>query len=121
MSDTSLYSSLYEQIREYAELVDDVLIKVKEGNSSPGDASRQKLGRLLMNFAEDRWDDLPTRLIGLMLHDKSDFDQSNWARVGKALTSSELNESVVESLESLARSLQEEHAEAVSRIQGWAR
>lgn len=121
MSDTSLYSGLYQQIREYAEMVDDVIIDLKEGTSSPSDAHRKELGELLVKLAGDRWDDLSTRLVALMLRDKGDIAQAEWARVGNALLSSKTDSSVVEPLEHLARSLEQEQAGVMERIRGWSR
>ncbi len=37
MSHIAMYSGVYEQIREYAELLDKVLIEIKGGTSSPLD------------------------------------------------------------------------------------
>jgi hypothetical protein len=120
MSDTSFYSGLYQQIREYAELVDDVLIGLKEGTSSSSDASRQKLGEFLLNLANDCSDDLPTRLLVLVLQDKGGVASAEWSRIGNALLSSEVDNSVVEPLEKLACSLEQEQAGAMARIQGWS-
>src|SRR3990172_11041299 len=119
MSDTSLYSSLYEQVLEYAGLVDDVLVRIKEHTSSPDDASRQKLAKFLTSFASDQWGELPGRLVALMLSERSEFAQKDWARVGKALLSNELDDFVVESLEHLAKSLQQKHAETATRMGVW--
>ena len=121
MSDTSLYSSLYEQVLEYAALVDDVLVSIKDDTSSPNDVSRQKLAKFLTIFASDQWDELPSRLVALMLSEKSGFAQKDWARVSTALLSNETDDFLVESLEHLAKSLQHKHAETATRMGVWPR
>ena len=50
MSQIAMYSGVYEDIREYAELLDKVLIDLKGGNSSPNDAIRRKLADLLKSL-----------------------------------------------------------------------
>ena len=121
MSDVSLYSSLYEPVLEYAELVNEVLIGIKEGASSSGDESRQKLAKFLVNLGADQWDDLPSRLVALMLNERSGFEKRNWAKAGNALLSDQIDDFVMDSLEHLAESLQHKHAETATRMGVWPR
>jgi len=117
MSDMGLYAGLYEQIREYAELVDGVLIALKEGKSSPSDTPRKELGRLLANLAENGGDDLSARRIAMILRSKTDFDPK-WSEVGSALLSDKVDEKTVDLLENLAQSLEEDQAATVARMRG---
>ena len=42
MSHTGLYSGLYARVRQYAELLDEVIIRLKSGESTPTDPGRQR-------------------------------------------------------------------------------
>ena len=121
MSEAGLYSGLYEQVREYAELLDTVLIGLKGGTSSPEDESRRKLSNFLMSLGSGHWSDLTTRLIAILLRDKADVDEREWDRAGKALLSSEVGGSVIDLLEKLALSLEQEQVGAMARIRGSSR
>ena len=50
MSHIAMYSGVYEEIRDYAELLDKVLVELKGGTSSPQDESRRKLGQFLKSL-----------------------------------------------------------------------
>jgi hypothetical protein len=56
-----------------------------------------------------------------MLSERSGFAQRNWAKVGKALISGEIDDFVMDSLEYLASSLQHKHAETATRMGVWPR
>lgn len=116
MSNPGFYASIYEQIREYAELVDNVLIGLKSGTSSQNDPQRQKLGNLLIILAGDTWDSLPTRMIALMLRDR--HNTSQWAQLGKTLLTEQSDPSVIKDLETLAVALEQEQAETINRMRG---
>lgn len=121
MSEAGLYSGLYEHIREYAELLDNVLIGLKRNASTPDDESRRKLSRFLMSLGSDRWSDLSTRLITILVRDKVDVDEREWAEAGAALMSAEVDSSIIELLEKLALSLEQEQVGALARIRGSSR
>jgi hypothetical protein len=121
MSEAGLYSGLYGQIREYAELLDNVLIGLKRGTSSPDDESRRRLGNFLISLGSDRWSDLPTRLIATLVRDKAEVEEREWSRAGNALLSPDVDAPLIELLEVLARSLEQEQAMAMARIRGSSR
>jgi hypothetical protein len=121
MSEAGLYSGLYDQIREYAELLDTVLIGLKGGTSYPDDESRRKLSNFLTSLGSRRWTDLSTRLVAILLRDKSDVDEREWVRAGNALLSPEVDGSVIELLENLALSLEQEQVGAMARLRGSSR
>jgi len=119
MSETGLYSGLYQNLHEYADLVDRVLVNIKTGRSSENDPSRQELGELLIQLAQDQLDDLPVRLIQLALQNRSDVSRADLDRAGKALVSEEIDEDTIRRLELIAQVLEEEQTRAMSRIQRW--
>lgn len=118
MSNPGFYASLYEQIREYAELVDKVLINLKSGTSSPNDPDRQQLGNLLATLAGETWDSLPTRMISLMLRDRHNTSQKKWEQLGKTLLTDQSDPSVIKDLETLAITLEQEQAGTINRMRG---
>lgn len=118
MSNPGLYASMYEQIREYAELVDTVLIGLKSGTSQPHDPSRQKLGNLLITLAGETWDSLPTRMIALMLRDTRKTNQQKWEQLGQALLAEELDPTFTKDLEDLAIALEHEQAGTITKMRG---
>src|SRR5262249_9571993 len=118
MSDTGLYSGLYQQIAEYAELVDKVLISLKDSSSSPRDESRQRLGRLMTDLANQRWSNISLRVLALMLADEPPNTQAKWAGIGQALLSEQTQPLVVDELEHLAQTLEREQTKVLARIRG---
>lgn len=118
MSNPGFYASIYEQIREYAELVDTVLISLKSGTSSPNDPKRQELGNLLITLSGETWDSLPTRMIALMLRDRHNTSQKKWAHLGKTLLTEQSDSSVIKDLEALAVALEQEQAGTINRMRG---
>jgi len=121
MSESGLYSGLNEQIREYAELLDSVLISLKGGTISPDDESIRRVSGFLMGIGSRRWSDLSTRLITILVRDKTNVEDEEWARAGNALLSSKIDRGVIDLLEKLALSLEQEQVSAMARIRGSSR
>lgn len=121
MSDIGLNSGLYGQMREYAELLDDVLVGLKTGTALPDDDSRQRLADFLTALGADNWQDIPTRVIAMLLRDKAHVEKNDWPALASALLSGEVDEVVINKLEGLAWSLEQEQAVAMARIRGSAR
>lgn len=119
MSETGLYSSLYQNLHDYADMIDRVLVNIKTGRVLPKSPTRQELGRLLIQLAEEESDNLPARLIQLSLQARSNVSRAELTNVGKALISGEIHEDTIIQLEGIAQVLEEEQAKAMSRIQRW--
>jgi hypothetical protein len=117
MSDIGLNSGLYGQMREYAELLDDVLIGLKTNVALPSD-SRQRLADFLTALEADNWQDVPTRVIAILLRDKAYVEKNDWPALASALLSDEIDETVINKLERLAWSLEQEQSIAMARIRG---
>src|SRR5258708_39151520 len=103
MSDTGLYSGIYQLMREHAELIDEVLIGLKDGSGSTEDSSRQKLAKTLTNMANPKSDNLSIRLLAQMLRDKDGGYPTKWTEISAALLSKHPTPSLIEDLEILAR------------------
>jgi hypothetical protein len=120
MSDAGLYSGLYEQIRGYAELVDDVLISLKAGTSHPADNERHKLAEFLMSLSSDHRDNFAAQRLLMILRTKVS-GQPRWPDLGRALLSETESAQVIPPLESLARSLEDEQVNVTTRMRGATR
>ena len=116
MSQIAIYSGVYEEIREYAELLDKVLVDLKGCTSSPRDESRRKLAEFLKSLGGAQTADLSMRLIKFLLRDNADIDPLELAKIGGLLGAGPVDNSVVEPLERLAESLQREQAVAMARM-----
>jgi hypothetical protein len=117
---SGLYLGLYEQIREYAELVDEVLIALKKGTSLPSDTKRQQLGSVLVGLANSDTTDLVAHRVAIMLKSKASLDPA-WLTVGQALTLPDADSSLIELLEGFAHSLEEEQKGAWAGMHGGLR
>jgi len=116
MSHIAMYSGVYEQIREYAVLLDKVLIELKGGTSSPQDESRRNLSQFLKSLVVPQPGDLKMRLINVLLRDNNDLNPPELAEIGERLESEEVDASVIGPLERLAQSLEQEQAVAMARM-----
>jgi hypothetical protein len=121
MSQTAILSGMYEELREYAELLDKVLIELKGGDSGPASERRKKLGRLLTEMGSARTTSLTARLVGLLLKRERQVTPEELARIGARLgstTAAEIGLAEITRLEELARSLEQEQAVAMARMRG---
>lgn len=116
MSHIAMYSGVYEEIREYAELLDKVLIDIKGGTSSSQDEDRRKLAQFLISLVTPREGDLTMRLINILLRDNGEIDPPELAKIGEQLEGEDVDGSVIEPLEQLAQSLEQEQAVAMARM-----
>jgi hypothetical protein len=123
MSDIGLQSGFYAQVRDYAELLDDALIEIKTGTSqiAINDAAR-RLGEFLTTLGgSSDSQDLPTRLMAVLLRDCFQGQNNDWITLGQALLRGEVNDTIINDLEALAWSLEQQQATAMARIRGSAR
>jgi hypothetical protein len=117
MSSTGLFSGLYYRVREYAELLDDVIIQVKSGEGGPRDQRRQKLARLLLALDQLPAADLTTQLLSVLVREQGDGN-AQWGDVGRALLDPQASESVLPRLEELARAVEHERAGMLAKMRG---
>lgn len=117
MSATGLFSGLYARVREYAELLDDVIIQVKSGEGGPADRRRQKLAKLLVALDDEPAADLATQLLLVLVRERRDGG-AGWADVGRALLGPGVPSSVVPRLEELARIVEDERAGMLAKMRG---
>lgn len=117
MSSTGLYSGLYTRVREYAELLDNVIIQLKSGGGDPQAPHRQRLARLLLALDQSPAVDLATQLLSVLIREQVDVD-ARWADVGRALLGRDVPPHVIGRLEELARAVENERAGMLAKMRG---
>lgn len=120
MTNPGLYSGIYQQIREYAELVDEVLITLKADNDKVDRAPRQKLADVLSELVTERANSLQVRMVGLLIIGDDTNNRARWARVARLLNSDVVDTSLIAELESLAQTLEEGQSDAMAKMRGWS-
>ena len=96
MSNTALYSGHYTQISDYARLLDNVLIQLKSGGSTPSDTPRQKLTKLFKDLASGTAADLSLRTLELVLRKGGAGDKRTWSQIADALGGEKVSERIVQ-------------------------
>ena len=118
MSDIGVHSNVYQRVRDYGQLIDEVILGLRSPGTSPADSSRRKLGELLVGVAAAPPPDLPTAWLGMLIGGAGPSSRSEWARVGDALLSNTVDPNLVADLEELARRLEEQRTEALAKMRG---
>jgi len=122
MSETGLLSGLYQQAHKYADLVDRVLINIKTGYKLSDDPARRELSTLLIQTEDQSSEDLPTRLLLIVLENRNQLNQVNLAHLGKRLLiKGDVDQETIDQLESFAQALEEEQVDAMTRMRQWTR
>lgn len=120
MTNPGLYSGIYQQIREIAELVDDVLINLKADTDKADTSSRQMLAELLQQLVAERTDTLQLRMVALLIVGDNANDRKKWERTAQQLSSGKTSSSLIEELDKLAQLLEQMQADAMAKMRGWS-
>jgi len=118
MSDTGLYLGIYQQIREYAELVDDLIVKLKDPPHDVDKTNIENFGDVLLNISNNKAPDLSTRIIGMILENNKFLTRVNISALGRQLKDLELDKSLLPDLQNLAIALEQERVEVLARMKG---
>lgn len=121
MTQTATSFGMYEELRNYAEMLDYLLVKIRSSDhfSVPGDGL--KLARFLAAVGNAESNDLTARYIRLMLSSKKRLLLTGLASISQKISSGEpgtIAPAEVRILEDFARFLDTEQAEAAGRIRG---
>ncbi len=118
MSSTGLYSGLYSKVREYAELLDGVLIRLKDGQNRADDAASRRLAELLVAIDKTPFKDLSTQLLAVLIRDPHRDRSTGLSEVGEALLRGDVSPAIIERLEELATQLERERSSMVGFMRG---
>ncbi len=119
MSNPGLYSGIYQQIREHAELVDNVLVKLKTGEGNDN-SLRLELADLLSELSVEKTDTLSTRMIAMLVIGDDATSRARWRRLSNNLKAEKVDVSAIHELENLAQLLEQVQANAVAKMRGWS-
>lgn len=118
MSDPGLYTNLYAQLRDCAELIDQVIIDLETGGSSATMKMRETLASLLRTLQAAPSSSLDATLLATVLREKRVAGKANWNEIAEAIDRGECSRAVIAQLEELARLLESERADMHARMHG---
>src|SRR4051812_6918138 len=110
MSDTGLFSGIYQHARGQAELLDRVLVRLNAGTSQPEDEDRMRLAAWLRLLEPPRTEDYGALFARSLLRKHGTALQQGWGELGEALQRDPVAPSIIAKLEELARVLEKEQA-----------
>jgi len=121
MSDTGRHSNRYEQLHWFGDLLDDVLLQLNVGDSSPSDLKRLQLAELLIRVATQPAADLQAIQIAALLRARETDSLDHWRQTGQALLKHDVPDEAMHELEQLALRLDTLRSEAVAKMRGAVR
>jgi hypothetical protein len=121
MSDTGTHSNRYEQIHRFGDLLDDVLLQLNVGDSTPADPKRRQLAELLIHVATQPVADIKAIQIAALLRAQETDSLERWIQIGPALLTPDIPDEVRRELEQLAFRLDALRSEAVAKMRGAVR
>jgi hypothetical protein len=121
VGDSGRHSNRYEQIHWFGDLLDDVLLQLNVGDSTPSDLKRRQLAELLIHVATQPIADLRAIQIAALLRAQETDSLVHWRQIGQALLTSNVPDEVRRKLEQLAFRLDALRSEAVAKMRGAVR
>jgi hypothetical protein len=119
MSQAVIFPGMYKEVRDYAELLDKVLVELKGGTGQPQDEKRKRLDHFLTELASANTRSLATRMISRLLRNEGRVKPRELAAISSKLNSPEaaaIDQTMISQLEELARLLEYEQAVAMARM-----
>jgi hypothetical protein len=116
MSEPGLYTHLYAQLRDCAELIDNVIIALEGAGGASGGKERETLAGLLRAVQGAPASNLSATLLANVLRERKTAGRANWNQIADAVDRGEASPAVLGSLEELARLLETERADMHARI-----
>ena len=118
MSDIGVHSNVYQRVRDYGQLIDEVILGLSSTAGSRVDVPRRELGELLAGVGAAPPPDLRTAWLGMLIGGAEPGAREEWVRVGRSLLSTTVDPDVVDKLRELARRLEERRTEALAKMRG---
>ena len=117
MSDTGIIAAGYQRVRDYAELVDRLLLDLKLG-TSPSEETVMPVVQLLEGLDNDLTASAPVHAVRLLLQSRNLLSPSRFKTIATQLRSKRPSPDAVEDLEMVAALLDDERAAMSARLQG---
>jgi hypothetical protein len=118
MSDPGLYTHLYIQLRDCAELIDQVIVQLETTAGSSHAKEREALASLLRTLQLAPASNLNATVLANVLRESRLAGKANWNEIADAIDRGDASKAVIGQLEELARAVESERAEMHARIQG---
>lgn len=120
MSETAVQSSLYEELTNLADTVDDLLFRLRTGHTEHDDPARRRLADFLARAAGNKVaEDLVALRLLTLLGCTTPKDKNALARLSETLQRHDpLSEATIQRLETLARELEARRTETVAKMRG---
>jgi hypothetical protein len=118
MSDPGLYTHLYAQLRDCAELIDQVIIDLETSRSTAPTKVRETLASLLRALQAAPASSLDATLLANVLREKRIAGKATWNEIADAIDRGDASRTVIGQLEELARVLESERADMHARMHG---
>lgn len=111
-----IHPGVYAQIRDYAELVDRVLVTLRRDTTISGDSQHQLA--LLLTSMGDKRVSAQGKLLEWVIKEGGGPAPHRLCEMGRQLSTSKVTAELLGDLESLARALERERATAFAKMQG---
>ncbi|MEM9954854.1 MAG: hypothetical protein AAF846_24825 [Chloroflexota bacterium] len=118
MTNSGLYADLHQQMRELADLVDEVLTYLRQDHNQQF-IQRTNLAQRLTQLAEPDPQDLADRLLSINLGVNQNNNRQKWQSISQKLYSTETDKSIIGELETFAYLLEQHQADALAKMRGW--
>jgi hypothetical protein len=117
MSDIGAHANVYQRLRHYGDLLDEVLVQLKAGIVTAGDEKRQRLAALLVATKEQRPASLEAAWLNALFRTQK-LARFDWSTIATLLIEPGREAEAIVPLEDLARSLEGWRAETANRMRG---
>jgi hypothetical protein len=118
MSDPGLFTHLYAQLRDCAELIDHVIVDLETTGGVAGTKEREALAGLLRALQAAPASNLSAMLLSNVLRENKTTRRANWGEIADAIDRGDASQAVIGRLEELARALESERADMHARFHG---
>ena len=118
MSDSGLYTHIYSQLRDCAELIDQVIIDLETSGIVASVKERETLAQLLRTLHGAPSSSLDAVLLTNVLRENRIARRANWDEIADAIDRGDASQTVIGPLEELARVLESERADMQARMHG---
>jgi hypothetical protein len=118
MSDSGLYTHLYGQLRDCAELIDHVIIDLESSKGGKPSKECVALADLLRTLQSAPSSNLSATMLSNVLRESKAARRDDWGKIADAIDRGDGSWAVIARLEELARALESERADMHARFHG---